>query len=193
MPLKIGYLAWGSLIWDYKSIPVKAPWQKTSLRLPLEFSRISDKGKGRLTLVIDEVNGEENHVWHTEADTSNITTAINKLKLREKTISHYIAYVNLKKNKERVINTPDKYVDRIKKWAKRNFYDVIIWTDLPQNWEHVRGKKYNKADALDYFKKSQLRHKLLIFDYFLKSSKLGEIKTPFLRYFTVNMGKYIID
>ena len=59
--MKIVYLAWGSLYWNADFLPINS-WIYSSLQLPLEFSRISDGGKGRLTLVIDEKNGTPNNV-----------------------------------------------------------------------------------------------------------------------------------
>ena len=52
------YLGWGSLLWDHSNLKLKSPWIPSSIKLPLEFSRISDKGAGRLTLVIDKKNGK---------------------------------------------------------------------------------------------------------------------------------------
>ena len=60
MNLKIVYLGWGSLIWDYSNLPINS-WKQSELELPLEFSRISDYGHGRMTLVIDQ-NGTMNKV-----------------------------------------------------------------------------------------------------------------------------------
>ena len=96
----IVYLAWGSLYWSPESLPIKY-WRPTNLQFPLEFSRISDKGKGRLTLVIDEDNGTNNKIWYSETDFKNADQAINALKKRENTIAKNIAYINLKSKKER--------------------------------------------------------------------------------------------
>ncbi len=53
--MKIAYLGWGSLIWDPGMLPISGDWKPGGPVLPIEFSRISDNG--RLTLVIDDVNG----------------------------------------------------------------------------------------------------------------------------------------
>ena len=55
--MKIAYLAWGSLLWDNDGLDLETKWKKTNIQLPLNFSRISDNKKGRLTLVIDKING----------------------------------------------------------------------------------------------------------------------------------------
>ena len=45
--MKIAYFAWGSLLWDSDGLDLQTSWKKTNIRLPLNFSRISDNGKGR--------------------------------------------------------------------------------------------------------------------------------------------------
>jgi len=54
---KIAVIAWGSLVWDKRSLRIADKFECTGPRLPIEFCRIS--GDGRLTLVIDETNGAE--------------------------------------------------------------------------------------------------------------------------------------
>ena len=88
----IVYLAWGSLYWNPDTLPIEH-WVHSSLELPLEFSRISDQGKGRLTLVIDTINGQNNKVWYAPSKLSNVNQAINALKDRERTIIKNIAFV----------------------------------------------------------------------------------------------------
>jgi len=87
MVAKMAYLGWGSLLWNYKDLKI-GEWEKTSLKLPLEFSRISQDG--RLTLVIDEENGAENNIWMTPAKYKNIDLAINALKKRKDLKRSYI-------------------------------------------------------------------------------------------------------
>ena len=62
--MKIAYFAWGSLLWDSEGLDLQTPWKKTNIRLPINFSRISDNGKGRLTLVIDNINGISNPIYY---------------------------------------------------------------------------------------------------------------------------------
>ena len=50
----IYYIAWGSLLWNFKSLKIDTEWTKSNIKFPLNFSRISDNGQGRLTLVIDK-------------------------------------------------------------------------------------------------------------------------------------------
>ena len=104
------YLGWGSLLWDHSKLKLKSPWIPSSIKLPLEFSRISDKGAGRLTLVIDDKNGTMNNVYFSIAKTNNINEAIKDLKIREKTKSKNIGYINIKNNKYRIDESIPSYL-----------------------------------------------------------------------------------
>ena len=146
----IVYLAWGSLYWNPDNLPI-VYWKPTDMEFPLEFSRVSDKGKGRLTLVIDEKNGSKNKIWYSETHLKNVDQAINALKKREKTVVKNIAYINLKSKKERVSNTPKYLVEMIKKWAIENNITTVIWTDLASNWEDIMKMKYTPQAAYQYF------------------------------------------
>jgi hypothetical protein len=53
--MKIVVLAWGSLVWDPRTLRLAHSWMEGGPVLPIEFSRVSDNG--RLTLVIDEGHG----------------------------------------------------------------------------------------------------------------------------------------
>jgi hypothetical protein len=90
----IYYIAWGSLLWNFKSLKIDTEWTKSNIKFPLNFSRISDNGQGRLTLVIDKT-GEMNNVYYARTSFSNLNTAIEKLKMREKTTTKNIGFINI--------------------------------------------------------------------------------------------------
>ena len=176
----IVYLAWGSLYWNFDYI---THWFKSNLYLPLEFSRISDQGRGRLTLVIDDKHGVNNKIWYGHVKTNNADEAIKILRQREKTTISNIAYINLKNNKKRYNNTPKHVVDRIEKWARDNKIDVVIWTDLKSNWKDIMKTEYSPARAYQYFLQSSLDVRLEILEYVYKAKNLAGINTNFSHYF----------
>lgn len=183
--MKIVYLAWGSLKWKIENLPVKSSdsWIYSNLEIPLEFSRISDFGKGRLTLVIDPKHGKNNRIWYAYSTSKNVDDAIKELKIREGTSIKNIAYINLKSNKERYINTPGTVVIDIKNWMIKNKIDVTIWTDLKSNWKDIMRTEYTVERAYKYFETSQLEVRLKILEYIYKATKLTKIKTNFSNYF----------
>lgn len=176
------YLAWGSLYWNPDILPINH-WIYSTLELPLEFSRISDKGKGRLTLVIDEKNGVNNKIWYGISTERNVNKAINMLKIREKTSHENIAYINLKNGKKRFNHTPLTIVKKIEQWAISKNIDAVIWTDLKSNWKDIMHSKYTVEKAYKYFENSDLDVKIKILEYVYKAKHLAKINTPFSKYF----------
>ena len=178
----IVYLAWGSLYWNPEFLPIEH-WVHSTLKLPLEFSRISDQGKGRLTLVIDTKNGVDNKVWYANAHVKDMNKAINMLKRREKTTLQNIAYINLKNGRQRYVNTPNEILERIKSWAKDNKLDGVVWTDLKSNWKDITKTDYTVERAYKYFEDSDLSIRLKILEYVYKAKNLTKIDTKFSKYF----------
>ena len=153
--MKIAYFAWGSLLWNSDGLDLETQWKKTNIKLQLNFSRISDNGKGRLTLVIDTKDGVLNPIYYAITKTTNLNQAIQNLKIREKTITKYIGYINLK-------NDLSRYSDRLSKndiqifrsFAIKHKIDAIVWTDLFPNF-----KNFSTENALKYIEK-QVNHVL---------------------------------
>jgi len=174
--MKIAYFAWGSLLWDSEGLDLKTPWKKTNIQLPLNFSRISDNGKGRLTLVIDNIDGVFNPTYYALTKTTNLNIAIKNLKVREGTISKYIGYINIK-------NEVSRYSDRLtqsdiqkfKSFALKHKIDAVVWTDLSPNF-----KNFSTNNALKYIesKKNDLTLYNKIIEYIYLCNIHGNIKTP---------------
>lgn len=184
----IVYLAWGSLYWNPENLPINN-WIYSSLELPLEFSRISDKGRGRLTLVIDDKSGTYNKVWYAKANVKNVNDGISMLRKREKTTIGNIAYINIKNKCKRITNTPKDVADRIEIWAKYNNIDTVIWTDLKSNWKDIMGTKYTVENAYKYFEKSELEVRLKILGYVYYAKNFTRINTKFSEYFFKRLAK----
>jgi len=178
--MKIGYIAWGSLLWDFTKLRLKYPWKDSNIQLPLNFSRISDKGKGRLTLVIDKKNGKLNNVFLARTKSNDLNKAINQIKNREKTRKSNIGYINLKDNTVRTKLLNKEHIQNIKKLAIKNNLDAIIWTDIPPNFQEITGDKFNVTNATKYIesKKNKKKMYIKIIKYIFLCKIFGNIKTP---------------
>ena len=179
--MKIAYFAWGSLLWDSEGLNLQTPWKKTNIRLPLNFSRISDNGKGRLTLVIDNIDGVSNPIYYAITKTNNLNTAIENLKIREGTIPKYIGYINLKNENSRYSDRlTQKDIEKFKTFALKNKIDAVVWTDLYPNF-----KNFSTDNALKYINKHKKDIQLYtkIVEYIFLCYIHGNIRTPITKKF----------
>ena len=177
----IYYIAWGSLLWNVKSLKIETEWTKSNIKFPLNFSRISDSGQGRLTLAIDKT-GEMNNVYYARTSFSNLNTAIQKLKMREKTSTKNIGFINIESNTFRTSLLSDKKIHELISFAKKNNIGGLIWTEIPPNFEEAFGKPYSKENAIEYIESKHENKKLYnkILEYLFLSKIYGNIKTPLL-------------
>ena len=177
----IYYISWGSLLWNFKSLKIETEWTKSNIKFPLNFSRISDSGQGRLTLAIDKT-GEMNNVYYARTSFSNLNTAIQKLKMREKTSTKNIGFINIESNTFRTSRLDDKKIHELISFAKKNNIGGLIWTEIPPNFEEAFGKPYSKENAIEYIESKHENKKLYnkILEYIFLSKIYGNIKTPLL-------------
>jgi hypothetical protein len=179
--MKIAYFAWGSLLWESDGLNLQTLWKKTNIRLPLNFSRISDNGKGRLTLVIDNIDGVLNPIYYAITKTNNLNTAIENLKIREGTIPKYIGYINLKNENSRYSDRlTQNDIEKFKTFALKNKIDAVVWTDLYPNF-----KNFSTDNALKYINKHKKDIPLYtkIVEYIFLCYIHGNIRTPITKNF----------
>ena len=175
----IYYIAWGSLLWNFKSLRIDTEWTKSNIKFPLNFSRISDSGQGRLTLVIDKT-GEPNNVYYAKTTFSNLNTAIEKLRMREKTVIKNIGFINIASDTFRTSLLDDKKIHELTNFAKKNKIDGLIWTEISPNFNEAFGKPYSKESAIEYIESKHENKKVYnkILEYIFLSKIYGNIKTP---------------
>ncbi len=175
----IYYIAWGSILWNFKNLKIETEWTKSKIKFPLNFSRISDNGKGRLTLVIDKT-GEMNNVYYAQTSFSNLNIAIQKLKIREKTSNKNIGFINIASNIYRTSILDDNKIHELVNFAKNNKIDGLIWTEIPSNFDEVFGKPYSKDNAIEYIESKYDNKRVYnkILEYIFLSKIYGNIKTP---------------
>jgi len=129
MPV-IACLGWGSLIWNPKQLLVPASWEPDGPQVRVEFLRKSDKGRGRVTLVLDASAELVTSMWALMT-TTDLPAAIESLRARE------IIPVS---NVERDIGvwrggdgSPPSIPD-LSEWARRKSLDAVVYTNLGRNF-----------------------------------------------------------
>jgi len=181
--MRIAILAWGSLIWDRRDLPITGDGQRGGPVLPIEFSRISTRGEraGCLTLVIDEQHGANVPTRFALSTRTNLDDAIADLRTREGTSSDRIGYVNLIRNTERAYARQQHphACDTIKAWAQARRFDAVIWTALASNFEAVKRQPFTVEAAIQHLKALTEPAKSHALEYLQKAPP--EVVTPVRR------------
>lgn len=175
--MKIAVLGWGSLVWDQRELPIKGCWKENGPLLPLEFSRVSKDG--RLTLVIDHLNGSDTKTCYALSSRAVLTDALEDLRSREGTVEKWIGYLNINDGTGS-FNKYSDHVDvfeRIKEWAVSLNLDAVVWTALPSQFEDKTGKNFSVENAIQYIKSLPKSAKKTAIEYIKKAPAC--VETPF--------------
>lgn len=152
--MKIAILGWGSLLWEPGEFLNEwiTAWQYDGPQLYVEFSRISRKRGGALTLVIDETNGTSTKVAWCLSKRKLLEDAIADLRCREETTMANIAHVCLA---EETSMSGSSYKEIIA-WAKEKGIDAVVWTGLKSNFKKETGAPFSVEAAVAYLKRPDI-------------------------------------
>lgn len=161
MSAQLAILGWGSLLWDDHPEFNRhhGDWKCDGPEIELEFSRVSQRRRGALTLVIDEKNGCRCRVAYTLSNQRDPEDAICDLRSREGTTRANIGYFVADGSGHQASNS--RSLEAISAWTKAKRLDVVVWTDLKSNFERVCGTPFSvnaavaHIQALDTHAKSQ--------------------------------------
>ncbi len=152
--MKIAILGWGSLLWDrqpdFDEQRRSLNWEPDGPTLKIEFSRVSDKRGGALTLVIDESTKTDVRVSWCESKRRAIDDAVCDLQRREGTIRRNIGVLDLSTSADR----DNQLASTIRAWAIPKRLDAVVWTALKSNFEDEdkAGKPFSVDSALEYLR-----------------------------------------
>lgn len=155
--MKIAVCAWGSLIWDPRTLHLRSSFIPTGPVLPLEFSRISgsDVGPRRLTLVIDEVDGVMCRTHIAESGCADLMEAVHDLRIREGIYSEQDVGVLVQGEDVSPARTMARHpasVGVLSQWLAASEFDAVLWTALPTNFSARSecGADFSVREALRY-------------------------------------------
>jgi hypothetical protein len=146
--VKIAILGWGSLLW-YKRPEFDEQhykWQYDGPCLKIEFSRVSWTRNGSLTLVLDTENGKGCQVAYALSKRKYPDDAICDVRCREGTILKNVGFHFADNSRKQARD--EEVLKSIQKWASAKKIDVVVWTDLKNNFqEESKCKKPFSVEA----------------------------------------------
>ncbi len=148
--MRICILGWGSLIWDVRPEfdAHHRKWQFDGPTLKLEFSRVSESRHGALTLVIDPAHGARCRIAYAESTRKNPDDAICDLRSREGTVLRHIGAMFL--DGSRLQGGSEDTLNAIRIWGQEKKFDVVVWTNLPANFQEKTGMPFSVDAACTY-------------------------------------------
>jgi hypothetical protein len=172
----IACLGWGSLIWDPRDLPVSGGWRSDGPSLPLEFARISSRGKDieRLTLVIVPGYGARVISLWTFLSVNTPEAARATLSKREGCPERLIGLW-------RATDSDDPLVPEIAAWARGQGVTEVVWTDLRANFGEGGDRLPTADEAMNYLK-GLTAEKLRGSEEYIRKAP-AQIDTPYRRRF----------
>jgi hypothetical protein len=175
--VEIAILGWGSLLWEggREFDDWHDEWQYDGPNLKVEFSRVSNRRMGALTLVIDEECGSPMIVAWCRSKRRNIEDAICDLRGREDTTIGNIGRVILD---EHVVPSDKSQAveDPLVTWARAKKLDAVIWTALKSNFAERVGQPFSLATVIAYVKTLSVEGKVKAAEYVWRSPAF--VQTP---------------
>lgn len=150
--MSIVILGWGSLFWEDSKEFNKwhQPWKNDGPILKIEFSRISKRRLGALTLVIDQEHGSPNTVAWCLSNRRNLEDVICDLRCREDTNIEHIGRIEIAS--QSALPSSNKAEDTILSWARSKKFDAVVWTALKSNFKEKTEQAFSVETAIKYLK-----------------------------------------
>lgn len=127
--LRIACLAWGSLVWDPRELPIRRVWFNDGPFAPVEFTRQSDNG--RITLVIDPKAGPVRVLWG-HMMSSSLDDARKALRDREGiTGTNSLSRIG----SWGIGDSLPRDIPELPQWADARGLDAVVWTALVPKFE----------------------------------------------------------
>jgi hypothetical protein len=150
--MKTAILGWGSLLWEggLEFDKWHGPWQYDGPTLRIEFSRVSKRRLGALTLVIDREHGSPVMVAWCLSKRERLDDAICDLRCREDAAVKDIGYVRADEQ-----TTPQAHPEKEEPmiaWARGRKLDAVIWTALESNFAESVKSPFSVDSVISYMK-----------------------------------------
>lgn len=174
--MDIACLAWGSLVWDPRDLPIASTWYEDGPGVQVEFARQS--GGQRLTLVMGASFQAVPSLW-AWMDCSKLDDAIEGLRQREGTVARRIGFWS-------VDDDMPKYIVDLPSWAAEKRADAVIWTALPPKFQGSDERIPSVDEALEYLRSLDDESRQGAEEYVRKTPT--QVRTPYRNEFERQLG-----
>ncbi len=184
---RVGCLAWGSLLWDPRTLPLAEPFRPDGPRLPIEFSRVALDG--RVTLVIDPRAEPVGTFWARLA-VDSLEAGIEALALREGVVparvAEWIGALPRAGLPGAAGRTPAPVQDEIAGWLAQRPLDAVIWTALPSRRPDGRYERPDPAELVAHLEQLEGPARERAEQYIRRAP--GRLRTPNRQRFEASFG-----
>ncbi|MEZ4332365.1 MAG: hypothetical protein R3F35_11460 [Myxococcota bacterium] len=167
MAARVGCIAWGSLLWDPRTLPLAAPFRHAGPPLPIEFSRVALDG--RVTLVIDP-EAAPVRTWWAPLAVASIDSAVAELARREGVAAARVAdWIGLATRVDATAtaaagsgvaiasrslgSTAGPSRSGIERWLAEQSLDAVVWTALPARRPDGRFERPACAELIEHLER----------------------------------------
>ncbi|MDA8349013.1 MAG: hypothetical protein M0038_09465 [Pseudomonadota bacterium] len=181
--MRIAILGWGSLLWEGgpEFDNFHDEWKFDGPQVQLEFSRISKKRLGALTLVIDHEHGSPTTVAWCLSRRLQVEDAICDLRSREETTLANIGRLDVPEAPLPAggVARNDAAEGPMIVWARSKGINVVIWTALKSNFAAQTKLPFSTVAALSYVKTLPPEGKVKAAEYVWRAPEF--VQTPMRR------------
>ncbi len=177
--LKIACLAWGSLVWNPRQLPIRREWFKDGPFAPVEFTRQSDDG--RITLVIDRKAAPVRVLW-AHMLSSSLEDAQKALRHREGiTATNWLSRIGSWRSGD----SSPRDIPELPRWAEARNLDAVVWTALPPRFKG-ENRSPSVLEAIEYLRGLSGNHLTRARDYIERAPR--QIDTAYRRRIEAALG-----
>lgn len=145
--MKIGCLAWGSLLWKTGPLKLASSWHDDGPMLPIEFARVADAGELSTTLCEGMA---PQRTWWVLLQDEDLAEARESLRQREQVDVEHPEWIGSLPASRSFFCS-----EQIGQWLKRQDLDAVVWTALPPRFDGVEGQPPSVDQAVDYLEQLQ--------------------------------------
>jgi hypothetical protein len=152
-PSRIACIAWGSLLWDPRTLPLAAPFAHDGPMLPIEFSRVALDG--RVTLVIDALVAPV-RTYAAPLAVDSLEAAVEALALREGIAAERVGdWIGIEVRTGGATSGQATPAVRgaIASWLARRELEAVLWTALPFRMPDGRFVRPDWTDLIDHLER----------------------------------------